>query len=150
MSDTRDFVQPSDFNRQSTEDQPAKQSETIPVIEEQLRVGKEVVEAGRVRFAKSVSEHEEAIRMPVVHEEVIVERITVNQYVETPPPPVRYEGRTMIIPVLQEVVVVEKRLMLVEELRVTKREVHSHDTQHVTLRKEEIKVEHVSDTSNPK
>jgi stress response protein YsnF len=50
----------------------------------------------------------------------------------------------MIIPVLREVIVVEKRLLLVEELRVTKHQVLKQETQQVTLRKEEVNVERVA------
>ena len=83
--------------------------------------------------------------MPLNQEEVMVERVTLNQYVDSPPPPVRYEGDTMIIPVLQEVAVVEKRLLLVEELRVTKRQVQKQETQQVSLRQEEVQVTRVND-----
>jgi hypothetical protein len=34
-----------------------------------------------------------------------------------------YEGETMIVPVIEEVPVVEKRLKLTEELRITKRRI---------------------------
>jgi len=47
----------------------------------------------------------------------------------------------MIVPLLEEVLVVEKRLMLREEVRVTKRRNETHRPQTVTLRKEDVKVE---------
>jgi len=61
--------------------------------------------------------------------------------VEGGPPPVRHEGNTMIIPLLEEVLVVEKRLMLREELRVTRTQTEFHAPQQVTLRREEITVD---------
>ena len=76
-----------------------------------------------------------------VQDEVQIERIAINEFVQTPPPPLRYEGDTIIIPVLQEVMVTEKRLLLIEEVRITKRKVESKESQEVALRKEEIKVE---------
>lgn len=111
----------------------------IPVIEEQLQLGKRIIETGRVLIQKSVTEREETVTMPLNRDEVNVERVLVNRYVDTPPP-VRYEGDTMIIPVLEEVVVVEKRLMLIEELHVTKRQTQTIDTQQVTLRKEAVTI----------
>jgi len=75
-----------------------------------------------------------------MREDVNVERVSLNKYIDTAPPPVRYEGDTMIIPVLREVTVIEKRLLLVEELRVTKHRTELEETQDVSLRKEEIKV----------
>jgi uncharacterized protein (TIGR02271 family) len=50
----------------------------------------------------------------------------------------------MIIPVLREEVVVEKRILLVEELRITKRQIQTNTPQQVTLRKEEVIVDRTS------
>lgn len=53
----------------------------------------------------------------------------------------RQEGATTIVPVVEEVVVVEKRLKLVEELRITKRQTVKHAPQTVTVRRQEAVVE---------
>ncbi len=118
----------------------------IPVIEEHVQVGKKIVETGRVRIIKTVNEEEAHVEAPLLQEEVKVERVPVNQYIEAAPP-VRYEGDVMIIPVIQEVVVIEKRLMLVEEIRVNKHQTQTNVSQTVTLRKEEVKIER-TDTGN--
>ena len=57
--------------------------------------------------------------------------------------PIRYEGDTMIISPLEEVAVVENRLMLTEELRITRRQLETHQPRRVTLRREEATVEHL-------
>ncbi|MBC6991047.1 YsnF/AvaK domain-containing protein [Hymenobacter sp. BT491] len=121
------------------EPQPLTPLGTIPVIEEQARVGKQVVESGTVHISKSVSSQDQTLNIPLVHEEVKVERVVINQYVDTAPA-VRYEGTTMVIPILREEVVVQKRLVLVEELHVTKLQVQTTQTEQVTLRKEEVTV----------
>lgn len=118
----------------------AGQTLVIPVVEEHAQVGKQVVESGRLRITKSVQEQEELINMTLTHEEHQVERVPVNQYVEEAPPGVRYEGETMIIPVLREVV--EVRLLLVEEVRITKKKVQTQVNQPVTLLKEEVTLDH--------
>ncbi|HEX8395970.1 MAG TPA: YsnF/AvaK domain-containing protein [Pyrinomonadaceae bacterium] len=125
---------------QQIENQPA----TIPVIEEQLTVDKRVIEKGRVRISKKVRETDETVNIPLVQENVQVERVPINQFIAEAPPPVRYEGNVMIIPVLREVVIVEKRLVLVEELRVTKQQTQTQETQKIRLRKEEVSVKRVS------
>ncbi len=141
---------PTDFTPPTTGDPfvPASASAeaplTIPVLEERLQVGKELVETGRVRLEKKVHEREEMVEMPLTHDEVSVERVAVNRYVESPPP-VRYEGDTTVIPVLKEVI--EKRLVLVEELRVTRHQVQTHDSRQVTLRSETIEVQRLD--ANP-
>lgn len=130
---------------QETENQhpgidPTEQPLKIQVLEEHLKVSVKEVETGRVRITKHVTEHTEDIHIPVTREEVDVEKVAVNRYVESSPE-IRYEGETMIIPVVKEVVVIEKKLMLVEELRVTRRQVQTTETQQVTLRKEEVDIE---------
>jgi uncharacterized protein (TIGR02271 family) len=114
---------------------------TVPVIEEYLSIGREVVETGRVRITKSVTQVPEAAVVPLVHEEVNVERVARNQYVDTAPT-VRQEGDVTIIPVVREVLV--KRLLVVEELHITKRRVETLETQQMVLRKEEVHVERLS------
>lgn len=114
----------------------------IPVVEEELRVGKQSVERGRVRITKTISEREEIIDEALQMEEPVVERVPVNRHVEAAPP-VRYEGDVMIVPLVEEVIVVERRLMLREELRISKRRVETHEPQRIVLRREEAIVERI-------
>ncbi len=115
----------------------------IPVVAEELEVSKRVVETGRVNVRKLVQEHTEQVDVPVLREEVQVERIAINQLVEQMPA-VRHENDVMIIPVVEEVLVVEKRLMLREEVRITKRQTTTSEPQQVTLRREEVIVERLA------
>ncbi len=57
------------------------------------------------------------------------------------PAAIRYEGDTMIVSVLKEVVVVQKKTLLVEELHITKIQKQDIYTEDVTLKSEEISVE---------
>lgn len=107
----------------------------LPVIEEQLKVDTQLEETGRVTVRKRVHEHEERVELPLTQQQVQVERVPINQYIDTPPA-IRYEGETMIVPVVKEILV--KRLVLVEEVRITKEEVQTTTHQPVTLRQEEI------------
>lgn len=112
----------------------------IRLAEEILRVSKRTVERERVRVIKRVVEHEETVDLPLLHEEVIVERVPINEVVEQAGP-VRYERDTTIIPLYEEVLVFSKRLMLLEEVRVTRRQTERRQPQQVTLRREEAVVE---------
>lgn len=118
------------------------QTDVIKVIEEQIQVDKQVVETGRVVVSKVVHEEEQIVTTSPMHEEISMERVPMNQYVEMPPA-IRYEGDMTIIPVVKEVVVTEKRLMLVEEIRITKRRITTDDIQRVMLRREEVTVQRV-------
>jgi stress response protein YsnF len=55
--------------------------------------------------------------------------------------PVRTEGDVTIIPVLEETVVVEKRLLLREEVHVRLKTHEEHQPQRVRLRSEDVVVE---------
>jgi uncharacterized protein (TIGR02271 family) len=112
----------------------------IPVIADELDVQKRVVETGKVRVSKAVHERETIVDEPLFRDEVEVERIAVHRPVEGPIP-VRYEGDTVIVPVMEEVLVVQKQLILKEELHIRKRRVETRQPQQVTLRREEAYIE---------
>ncbi len=116
----------------------------ISLAEESLRVGKRTVERGRVRLHKTVSERSETVDLPLAREQVEVERVSVNRPVEAAEP-VRYEGDVMVIPRYEEVLVVSKQLVLVEELRVRTVRSERREPQQVTLRREEVSVERTGD-----
>ncbi len=121
----------------------------IPVIDEKIVVTKKTVETGKVRITKKRIEQEGTLQVPLTKEVVQVERVPVNRFVDTVPQ-IRYEGEVMIVPVVEEVAVVEKRIRLVEELRITKQQVQTQESQQITLLKEEVTVERVaSDHINP-
>jgi uncharacterized protein (TIGR02271 family) len=119
----------------------ANLNQVIPVMQENVMVGKRVVETGKVHISKKVTEDQTTVSLPLAREEYDVERVPINKVVDTPPPAMRQEGDTAIIPVLREVMVVQKHYEIVEEIRITKRRTETTDTQQVTLRKEEVQIE---------
>jgi uncharacterized protein (TIGR02271 family) len=112
----------------------------IPVIHEEVEVGKRKVETGGVRIHKSAREEEQMVDVPLVEEHVEVERVRVDKTVDGPVA-VRHVGDTIIVPVVEEVLVVQKQLRLVEELHIRKTRTEKHAPQTVVLRKEEATVE---------
>ena len=94
-------------------------SSILPVIEEQLIVGKRSVPTGGVRIDKTATTHDEIVDLPVTREEVRIEHVPINRLVSSPVAS-RQEGDTLIIPVLEEVPVVGTQLVLKEEVRITK------------------------------
>lgn len=113
----------------------------IPVVAEGLEVGRRVTETGVVRLRKLVHEREELVDQPVTRETVRVERVPVGRVVAGPVA-IREEGDTIVVPVLEEVLVVERRLVLTEEVRIVRQRVTERaEPQRVTLRREEIVVE---------
>jgi uncharacterized protein (TIGR02271 family) len=120
----------------------AAKTTVIPVIEEELDVQKRVVETGKVRVTKGVHEHKTLVDEPLFRDEVEVERVLIDRVVDGPVP-VRYEDDTTIVSIMEEVLVIEKRLVLKEELHIRKRRVETHQPQQVTLRREEAHIEYL-------
>ena len=114
----------------------------VPILAEQLKIAREKIVTGGVRIRKTVSERMETVNEPILQEQIEVERIAVNSFVAEPPP-VRYEGDVMIVPLLEEVLVVEKRLVLREEVRISKRSETVRRPQQIVLRREEATLEQI-------
>ena len=85
---------------------------------------------------------------PLLREEVAIRHVPINKVWEGPPPAPRYEGETYILPLLEEVLVVEKRLVLKEELHISRAQRTVHAPQNVVLRSEDVSVERVPPDSN--
>ncbi len=120
------------------------EEKVVPVVEETAVVYKERVVTDRVRLHKQVHEDQQVLDVPVRTETLEVERVPVGRFVEAAPA-IRTEGDTTVYPVVEEVLVVEKRLRPVEEVRVTQRQATRHVREEVVLRREEIAVEHMAD-----
>lgn len=116
---------------------------TLPVRQEELQVGKRMVDTGRgVRVHKTVSEQERIIDEPLLREQLVVEHVPVGRVVdEASPPQARYEGDTLVVPVLEEVLVVQKQLLLREEVRITRERHQASAPRTVRLRTEQAAVE---------
>ena len=114
---------------------------TLPVMEEELKIGKRKLETGMTRVTKKVGTSERTITEPLEKETVEIERVAVNRIIDRPVAE-RKEGDVTIIPVMEEVLVVEKKLCLKEELRITRRHDVVMHTQHEVVKKEEAVVEH--------
>src|SRR5262245_6687887 len=116
----------------------------IPVVAEELTVEKRQVTRGTVRIHTRVETREEVVDEPLQHEEVTVERVPVNTLVEGEAPIPHYEHEVFVIPILEEVLVVQKRLLLKEEVRVARRRTTISQPQQVTLRREVVEIERVA------
>lgn len=127
----------------------AGETVVIPIVEEMLTVDKREVITGGIRLTKRVTEREEVVDEALLRESVTVERVPINQIVAVAPPS-RQEGDTLIVPVLEEVLVTEKRLLLKEEVRITRTQKMVHDPQTVTVRSEEAVLEDILPEQSPK
>lgn len=111
----------------------------IPLLEEDVEIAKRIVDGGSVTVQTSVDEKVEWVRETLIDEEVSIERVPIGQEVNEPPR-IREQGRVTIIPIVREVLHVEKRLMLVEELHITRQQTETTIEKPVTLRNMKGKV----------
>lgn len=112
----------------------------IPLVEERLSIAKRQVEKGRLRVHVTVEEREETVTEQLLRDDLQIERIPRNIRL-TEVPRVRIEGNTTIVPVVEEVIVVEKALVLVEEIHICRRSVSEEAQIPVSLRVERARVE---------
>lgn len=112
----------------------------IPLVEERVSVTKREVETGRLRIEVSVEERQDTIPVDLAYDELEIERVPVNKPVSQLPG-VRVEGSTTVIPVVEEVVVVEKRLVVVEEIHVRRKSLTETREIPVTLRSEQVRID---------
>jgi uncharacterized protein (TIGR02271 family) len=113
---------------------------TIQRSEEELRVGTRKSETKAVKIRKRVVTERQRLDVPKMREEVTVERVPV-------------EGRDaaglgaeisedeIVVPVITEEVVVEKRPVVKEEIRIRKDVVHQEEVIEADVRKEEIDID---------
>jgi uncharacterized protein (TIGR02271 family) len=119
----------------------AGESLRVPVVEETLTATKQWQQAGMLEVRKTVRTVTQDLDVPVQYEEATVERVPVNRVLadnETLAP--RQDGATLIVPVIHEELVVVKRRVLVEEVRITKR--LQTATQHFSepVQREEVQI----------
>ena len=117
-----------------------RQQIVIPVVREELDVQKRTEEREHVTVRVTPKVRTEVVDASVTEEQVEVARVPVNRVVSRAEA-VRQEGDVTIVPVYEEVLVVERRLMLKEEIRLTRRRQTRPVHQEVELRAEEVRVE---------
>lgn len=118
----------------------------IPVLREEFDIQKRVVETGKVRLTKVINDHETSIDVTLGQEQVEITRLPMERVVDGPIP-VRSEGDTIIISRVEEVPVITKRLVLKEEIHIRRQRLETQQPQHVTLRREDVRVERIDNAT---
>lgn len=120
-----------------------QQSLKVPVVREEVQVEKQAVDTGRgVRIHKTVAEHPCHIDERLLRDDVEVSHVPVDRIVPLDAAPAtRYEGDTLVVPILEEVLVVERRVRIKEELRITRTRREEHHAETVMLKSEQVSVE---------
>lgn len=112
----------------------------LPVAQEEAVVDTRRKTTGTVRVQTRTHEREEDVNEILTRESVEVERVPIDRVVDGPAP-IREEGDTTVVPLHEEVLVVEKRLLLREELHLTKHAEERQETRRVRLRRQEADID---------
>ena len=119
---------------------PDRAAETVlPLLAEEVAVSKRVVDTGRVQVTRVTHEREQLIDELLAQETAEIERTPIGRQVDTMPA-VREEGDTIVVPIIEEVLVVERRLFLKEEVRIRRVRSTQRHQETVTLRHHEAVV----------
>ncbi len=108
----------------------------IPVHAETAEIGRRETVTGRVTVTTVTHAREEPVEAMLATEQVEIERVAVNRPIDAVPA-IREEGDTIVIPVVEEVLVTERRLVLKEEVRVRRVRTEQRHSTTVTLRAQE-------------
>ena len=119
---------------------PTEGRTVLQEIEEQVQIGSRLRETGRVVARVATDTHEEPVDATGWRETVHVERVPVGRDVDSIEAP-RKEGAVTVIPVYEEVLVIQKKLVLREEVRLTTRREPLPGPERVTLRRQQVEVE---------
>jgi uncharacterized protein (TIGR02271 family) len=111
----------------------------LRLLVEELSVDKQRVETGRLRVRRVTQERTEEVGYDVEHIEAQFERVPVGRIVDERPV-MRETEDTIVIPVVEEIVVVERRLILKEEIHVRKTRRVERKSEQVTLRTQQAEV----------
>ena len=107
----------------------------VPLYAEEVTVERRSVAGDTIQVRTVTREREHLINETLTHGTVAVERVPIGHYVETVPE-IREEEDTIIIPVVEEVIFVEKKLLLKEEVHIRRARRSEPFQESVTLREQ--------------
>ncbi len=108
----------------------------FPLYAEDLTVSKRQIAGDVVQVGTITRENEYFVDETLNHKRVQIDRIPIGRQVDAVPP-IRQEGDTTVLSVVEETVVVERRLILKEEIHIRRLHVSERHQEAVILRKQE-------------
>ena len=122
--------------------------ETLQIVNETASLEKRDRLTGRVRVSTRTEVTDELVSAALESNEVEVTRLPINRQVDVAPP-MRSEGNVTIVPVVEEILVVEKRLVLVEDIHIRQVTTTQSVEVPVSLRKQHAEIERDDVPSSP-
>lgn len=111
----------------------------LRLAQEDVSVSKLAEDAGGVQVSRVTHTYQKPIEEVLRQQQVEIERVPLDQPVDDVPP-VRQEGDVIIVPIVEEVISLERHLVLKEEVRIRKVETTEKYQDEVTLHKQEAVV----------
>lgn len=129
-------------------DHLVEEEAVVRLLAEEISVDRRRVETGRLRIRRITRERLETVDEPLQLDEAEVSRVPVGTFVDTRPS-IRETEDEIVIPVVEEVIVVERRLMLREEIHVRKTRRIEHHREEVRLRAQEVEIQRLPPKTSP-
>jgi len=117
-----------------------KEKEIIRVLKEDIDISKKVIDGRKISLHKSVSTETVSNNIVLLHDNIRIEHITFNKEVGEIPK-IREKGNITIIPVIEEVAVVTKKIILVKEIHITNDQIEKIEHIETLLRKESVTID---------
>lgn len=115
---------------------------TLQLRKEELDINKSNVQVGEVTLSKEVVEDQQTVNVPVMHEEVVIERRPISNSDSSSDSTIGSDNNeTITIPVSEEKVDVGKHTVVTEEISAFKRQVEDSQEINETLKREEAKID---------
>src|SRR5215472_11381330 len=108
-------------------------AEVLQLFAEEAKVSRRTVETGRVRVAKVTRTRDHLIDELLARTRFEVERVPIGRLIDAIPA-IREDGDLTVVPIVEETVIVERRLMLKEELHIRRVQTSERYQQTVQLR----------------
>ena len=136
---------PPDNAQPTGRDPVASQPEVLRLHEETAQISKVSRVSGEVSVSTRTLTRDELVSQDLAHTNVEITTVPIGRAVDAIPA-VREEGDVTIFPVMEEVLVIERRLMLKEEVHIRKVRTIERHQETVTLRYQEAVVSRNSET----
>ncbi|MGI9147932.1 MAG: YsnF/AvaK domain-containing protein [Chloroflexota bacterium] len=138
----------SDASAHETGPEPSETEaeQTLELREEQLIAHKELRDLGEIEVRTEVEEFPGRLEVDAYREEVVVEHEAVGQMVSEREKPWEEEDGVLVIPIYEEQLVVTKRLVLKERMRVRRVGTTERQLFEDTLRRERMVVDDPNNT----
>ena len=122
-------------DREQSRRKCARRIPRIPLHVEEVSVSRREIENAKVQIALVTGTQEQLIDEELTRVRVEIELVPIGRTIQVVPP-ISQEGDTTIIPVVEEIVVVERRLVLKEEVRIRRVRTKEQHQETVVLREQ--------------